>query len=120
MRPDPSGAEQADDLAGPHRKIDRAEARARKPLQRQDGLAGADIVADGMGDRCARDRGDDIRRIEIGDVLACERDLAVAQYGDAIGDLEHFLQAMRDVDDMQPLAAKFAQTVEDDLRLGLG
>ena len=27
---------------------------------------------------------------------------------------------MGDVDDMQPLAAKFAQTVEDDLRLGLG
>ena len=92
MRPDPSAPNKPTTSPAPTARSIGPKRVPSKPFERQDGLARADVVAAGMGDRCARDRGDDIRRIEIGDVLACERDLAVAQYGDAIGDLEHLLQ----------------------------
>ena len=109
----------ADDLAGTRGKADIREAGAREILDLEDGFARAlRLVRKHLSERTARDHGDDLvggnsRR------RAAVDDLAVAQYGDVIGDLFDLAQPVRDVDDRDPFLAQPADELEklDDVGL---
>ena len=54
---------------------------------------------------------DQLVRAGRGDLRGCH-ELAVAQHGDAVGELEHLLQAVADVDDADAARAQQAHDAE--------
>ncbi len=109
-----AGADQpgdAENLAPPDRQRDvgehrgarvAARAAARQPLDGERHRAGGGIgaMAEQRVDLAADHHADDAVDIGVGDLAAAD-ELAVAEHGVAVADLEHLLEAVRHEDDAQ-------------------
>ena len=110
LAPRAGDAGHPDDLAGVDVEIDPLDAATAKASNGDQGLA-AHVRLTGRGGlhAVADDELHEAEVVEVGHGHGC-RQLAVAQHGDAIGELEHLVEVVRDVHDRH---APLLQAVDD-------
>ena len=111
----PGGSEDRHDLSGPDRQVERVQPSSAQPGQLQYRLAGSPARAAAFVHGPVADHGADQRgHVEFrGARRGCHA--AVSHHRDAVGEVEHLVEVVGDVDDRRPPVAQRAHQAVDPL-----